>query len=211
MKIGYARVSTPQQSLTRQRELLLAFGCERIFEENISGIDTARPQLKAMLKYIREGDTVVIESYSRLARSTKDLLMLVETFEKKGVPFISLKEQIDTSTPQGKLMMTIFAGLVQFEREQTLQRQREGIELAKAHDAELKAQGKPPEHYKGRKKIAVSAEEFKAACEPWLAGKQTARATMAKLGVKPNTFYRRAKELGIKSAIADNTILNPLE
>ena len=196
-KIGYIRVSTQEQNTGRQEKQLE--NCEKVFVEKVSGKDTEhRPQLKAMLEYIREGDTVIVESYSRLARSTKDLLMLVETFEKKGVSFVSLKEQIDTSTPQGKLMMTIFAGLAQFEREQTLQRQREGIELAKAHDAELKAQGKAPEHYRGRKKIAVSAEEFKAACEPWLAGKQTARETMEKLGVKPNTFYRRAKELGIE-------------
>ena len=141
MKVGYIRVSTTEQNTARQEVIMEKLGVEKLFHEKVTGKDTNRPQLNAMLDFVREGDTVVVESYSRLARSTKDLLELVEKLNQKKVRFISQKENIDTSTPQGRLMFTVFAGLAQFERECMLQRQREGIEIAKQ-------QGK----YKGRPK-----------------------------------------------------------
>lgn len=181
-RIGYVRVSTQEQNTGRQENALQ--DCDKLYMEKVSGKDTEhRPELAAMMEYVREGDTVIVESYSRFARNTKDLLNLVEVLEKKGVHFISLKEQIDTSTPQGRLMLTIFAGLAQFEREQTLQRQREGIEIAKA-------QGK----YKGRKRIATDEALFVEQYRAWKDGKQTAVAAMQALGMKANTFYRRVKE-----------------
>lgn len=180
-RIGYSRVSTLEQNLARQDELLK--NCERVFADKASGKNTDRPQLKAMLDYVREGDVVVVESYSRLSRSTADLLQIVGELQAKGVGFISLKEQVDTTTPAGTLVMTIFAGLAQFEREQLLQRQREGINIAKA-------QGK----YKGRQKIATDEAAFEAAYKRWRDGQQTARQTMEELNLKPNTFYRRVKE-----------------
>lgn len=130
-RIGYIRVSTSEQNTARQEELLENAGVNKLFMEKTSGKDRDRPELKRLMEYVREGDTVIVESYSRFARSTKDLLSLMDELKQKGVGFISLKEQIDTATPQGQLMLTIFAGLAQFERESILQRQREGIEIAK--------------------------------------------------------------------------------
>ena len=142
MKVGYARVSTLEQNEERQIETLQAAGCEKLFLDKLSGKDIARPNLQAMLDYVREGDVVVVNEYSRLARSTKDLLDIVDDLRKKGVELISQKEKLDTSTPQGKFMLTVFAGVAEFERALLLQRQAEGIALAKK-------QGK----YTGRKQI----------------------------------------------------------
>ncbi|MEG2650470.1 MAG: recombinase family protein, partial [Eubacterium sp.] len=113
-RIGYIRVSTEEQNEARQEVIMEQLDASKVFIEKLSGKDTNRPQLKAMLDYVREGDTVVVESYSRLARSTKDLLNIVDELSSKGVQFISQKENIDTTTPQGRLMLTIFAGLAQF-------------------------------------------------------------------------------------------------
>lgn len=181
-RIAYIRVSTEEQNTARQDAMMK--DCDKVFTEKISGKNTDRPQLKKLMEYVREGDVVVVESYSRFSRNTADLLNLVQQLEKKGVQFISLHENVDTSTPQGKLIFTIFAGLAQFEREQTLQRQREGIE-------EAKAAGK----YKGRQPIRVDETMFEAEVKIMREGKQTARQAMEHLGLKPNTFYRRLKEL----------------
>ena len=185
MKVAYIRVSTEEQNTARQEEAMEAQDIEKVFIEKISGKNMERPQLKAMLDYVREGDTLVVESYSRLARNTKDLLSIVEELEKKGVAFISLKENIDTSTPQGKRMLTIFAGLAQFERECTLQRQREGIAIAKA-------EGK----YKGRKPVAIP-DNWNEVISLWQKGEITAKVAQKKLGMTPATFYRKIKELSI--------------
>ncbi|MDL2238143.1 recombinase family protein, partial [Christensenellaceae bacterium OttesenSCG-928-K19] len=155
------------------------------FIEKVSGKSaSARPELKKMMDYIREGDTVIVESISRFARNTRDLLALVDELKEKGVSFISLKESIDTTTPQGAFMLTIFAALAEFERESILQRQREGVEIAKA-------QGK----YKGRQPIKIDENEFRAVCAEWRAGRITATAAMGKLNLKPNTFYRRVNSI----------------
>ncbi|MGL4283504.1 MAG: recombinase family protein [Eubacterium aggregans] len=182
-RIGYIRVSTEEQNEARQEVIMEQLDASKVFIEKLSGKDTNRPQLKAMLDYVRKGDTVVVESYSRLARSTKDLLSIVDELSSKGVQFISQKENIDTTTPQGRLMLTIFAGLAQFERECMLERQLEGIAIAKA-------EGK----YKGRQPIKVDMEQFGDVYQEWKAGAITARKAMETLGLKPNTFYRRVKE-----------------
>lgn len=183
MKVAYIRVSTEEQNTARQDSMMQAQGVEKVFTEKISGKNTNRPQLHAMLDFVREGDVVVVESYSRFSRDTSDLLELVGKLEEKGVSFVSLHENVDTTTPQGRLVFTLFAGLAQFEREQTLQRQREGIE-------EAKKAGK----YKGRQPIAVDGAAFEQEYRAWKDGKQTATAAMQKLNLKPNTWYRRVKE-----------------
>ncbi len=184
IKFGYIRVSTQEQNLDRQRAIMEAEGVGKkyIFEEKASGKNAERAELKKLLEKLREGDTLVIESYSRLARNTKDLLAIVEKLNAEGVTLISKKENVDTSTPAGKLMLTIFAGLAQFERECTLERQREGIECARLA-------GK----YRGRAKAELPAD-FRDIMEQWLAEKITAVQAMKLLGMKPNTFYRRASE-----------------
>ena len=110
-KIGYIRVSTEHQETARQQEIMYDYQVDRIFSEKISVANTDRPQLRAMLDYVREGDTIYIESISRLGRSTRDLLNIIDTLTDKGVTLISHKEKIDTDTPTGKFMLTVFAAL----------------------------------------------------------------------------------------------------
>jgi len=140
MNIAYIRVSTIEQNEGRQIEMMKKMEIDKTFIDKASGKNLHRPQLEAMLDFAREGDTIYTESFSRLARNTKDLLDLVERMNTKGIKVISLKEGLDTSTPTGKLMLTMIGAIATFEREITLERQREGIALAKAA-------GK----YKGRK------------------------------------------------------------
>lgn len=129
--IAYVRVSTAEQNEQRQVEALEKHNIDKWFIEKVSGKDTNRPKLKDMLDYIREDDTVFIHDFSRLARSTKDLLEIVELFNKKNVHLVSNKENLDTSTPTGKLMLTMIAAINEFERQNLLERQREGIAIAK--------------------------------------------------------------------------------
>lgn len=131
--IAYIRVSTIEQNEGRQVEMMKSYVINKIFIEKASGKNTKdRPQLLAMLDYVREGDTVYIESFSRLARNTVELLNLIESMNSKGIKVVSIKEGLDTSTPAGKLMLTMIGAIATFERENMLERQREGIALAKA-------------------------------------------------------------------------------
>lgn len=189
MKVGYVRVSTTEQNTSRQEKIMADLEVEKVFIDKLSGKNTQRPELKRMLEFVRAGDTVVVESYSRLARSTKDFLNLIDTLAEKDVNFISQKEKIDTSTPQGRLMLTIFAGLAQFERECTLERQREGIAIAKS-------EGK----YKGRKPIQVDKEKFKEVYDRWKAGKIKAVEAMIELELSKPTFYRKVKLFEIENS-----------
>lgn len=140
MNIAYVRVSSVEQNEARQVEGLKKHNIEKWFIEKVSAKDTNRPQLKAMLDFAREGDTIFIHDFSRIARSTKDLLDIVEQLKAKGVNLVSNKENIDTSTPTGKLMLTMIGAINEFERANLLERQREGIAVAKREG-----------RYKGRK------------------------------------------------------------
>ena len=128
MKIGYIRVSTKDQNTIRQEILMQDLGVEKIYIEKVSGKNKDRKELKEMLEFAREGDTVITESISRFARNTKDLLELIEILESKKVSFISKKEAIDTTTPTGKFMLTVFGAMAELERAYILDRQKEGIE-----------------------------------------------------------------------------------
>lgn len=146
MKIGYARVSTLDQNLNRQLDSLKAAGCDRIYHEKITGTKKERPELEKLLDTIRPGDTIIIADLTRLSRSTKDLFELVEMIHSKGADIKSLKETwVDTTTPQGKLMFTIFAGISQFERDLISQRTKEGLKSARARG---RKGGRPPKNSK---------------------------------------------------------------
>ena len=129
---GYARVSTEQQNLDRQIDALTGYGVDRLYNEKMTGTRKDRPELRKMLESLTEGDTVVVESLSRLGRSTRDLLELTELFEKKGVHLISLKERIDTSSSTGRLLFTLMSAIAQFERDVIADRTREGLNSARA-------------------------------------------------------------------------------
>lgn len=131
MNIAYVRVSTIDQNPGRQYEDLKKYDIDKWFEEKASGKDTKRPVLNEMLSFARDGDTIYIESFSRLARNTADLLKIIDDLKKKNVKIISQKENLDSDTPIGKMMITMIGAIATFERELILERQREGIELAK--------------------------------------------------------------------------------
>lgn len=181
MLIGYVRVSTEEQNTARQEELMKHLGVDKIYIDKISGKNTERPQLQQMLTYVREGDTVIVESISRFARNTKDLLELVEYLDNKEVKFISQKESLDTSTPMGKFMLTIFGAMAELERDSIRQRQREGIEIAKQ-------QGK----YKGRPPKAL--DSFEDVYTQWHKGYITAVKASNLLNISRSTFYRKVQE-----------------
>lgn len=183
MKIAYVRVSTVEQNEARQIEALEKFGIEKWFTEKISAKDINRPQLRLMLDFAREGDTVYIHDFSRLARSTKDLLDIVEMFHSKGITLVSNKESIDTSTPTGKLMLTMIAAINEFERTNLLERQKEGIAIAKRN-------GK----YKGRKPF--TSDKFDTLYSKYLS-REINKTELAKLlGISRPTLDKLIRERG---------------
>ena len=181
MKIGYIRISSADQNTARQEVLMQELGVNQIFIDRTSGKNIDRPELKHMMTFVRQGDTVIVESISRFARNTRDLLDLVDQLTRKGVEFVSKKEAIDTTTPTGKFMLTVFGAVAELEREYTLQRQAEGIAIAKAQGI-----------YKGRKPIV--RPEFANVVSLWRQGSITAVEAMNRLDMKPSTFYRKVKE-----------------
>lgn len=181
MKIGYIRISTIDQNTARQEVMMQELGVEQVFIDRMSGKSMDRPELQRMMSFVREGDTVIVESISRFARNTRDLLELVERLRAKNVEFVSKKEAIDTTTPSGKFMLTIFGAVAELEREYILQRQREGIAIAKA-------QGK----YTGRPPKVVP--EFDKVTTLWRKGEISAVEAMRRLNMTKTTFYRRVKE-----------------
>ena len=181
MQIAYIRVSSIDQSTRRQTEAMQKYNIEKWFIEKVSGKDTNRPKLKEMLDFAREGDTIHIHDFSRLARSTKDLLDIVELLNSKSITLISNKENIDSSTPTGKLMLTMIGAINEFERTNLLERQREGIAIAKR-------EGK----YKGRK--AVSIPDFEKHYKRYIS-RQINKSELAKeLNISRPTLDKLIKE-----------------
>lgn len=182
MNIAYVRVSTEEQNEERQVEGLKKHQIEKWFIEKVSAKTADRPQLQAVLEFAREGDVIYIHDLSRLARSTKDLLEMVEFLEKKGIGLVSNKESIDTKTATGKLMLTMIGAIAEFERQNLLERQREGITLAKAKGI-----------YKGRKKIGYP-KNWQEVYSRWKKRELKSGEAIQQLKLKTNTFYRLVAE-----------------
>lgn len=181
MKIAYVRVSTVEQNEARQKEALEKHGIDKWFTEKRSAKDTNRPEFQKMMEFAREGDTIYIHDFSRIARSVKDLLDIVEQLTAKGVHLVSNKENIDTSTPTGKLMLTMIGAINEFERTNLLERQREGIAIAVR-------EGK----YKGRK--AVSVQNFGEEYARYKRREITKAALAQKLGISRPTLDKLIHE-----------------
>lgn len=186
MKVFYARVSTEEQNEERQRQAAAECNADKLYIDKQSGKDTNRPQLKEMLSFVREGDTVIVSDISRIARNTSDLLNIVNDLSQRKIGFISLKETINTETPQGQFMLTVFAAMAQLERETILQRQKEGIAIAKAA-------GK----YKGRKPLDIDNNKMREVCRRWRNGEITAVKAQKELKLASSTFYRKVAEMDL--------------
>ena len=176
MNIGYVRVSTVEQNEARQLESLKGYDIDKWYTEKVSGKDLNRPKLQEMLDFVREGDTIFIHDFSRISRSVKDLLSLIDTLEAKKVHLVSVKENLDTSTPAGRLMLTMIGAINEFERANLLERQREGIAIAKA-------KGK----YKGRKAIEID-KSFIDGYQRYLARKINKLQLAKELGISRPTL-----------------------
>lgn len=183
---GYARVSTRHQNEDRQVKALSEYGIreEDIYVDKVSGLKEHRPALDRLLSVLRSGDTVVVSSFDRLARSTKQLLELAERFDKEGVRLVSLKENLDTSTPQGKLFFTISAAFAEFERSIIQERREEGMAIAQEKGVRF---GRPQS----------SEEKIEAAISLYLDGKLSVSSIAETCGVSRATIYNKLKVRGI--------------
>lgn len=190
MKVGYVRISTREQNTARQDKLMEELEVEKVYTDKISGKSKDRPELQKMMDFVREGDSVTVESISRFARNVRDLLDLTATLEDKGVQFISKKESIDTSTPAGKFALTVFGAMAELEREYILERQREGIEIAKAEG-----------RMKGRPKKQI--DDFESVYNAVKNGELSATKAAKQIGISRSTWYRRAKEYEDENLIID--------
>ena len=182
MNIAYVRVSTEEQNEQRQIEALEKFNIEKWFKEKVSGKNTDRAELKNMIEFARDGDTIYVLDFSRLARSTIDLLSLVDQLNKKNIHLVSIKENVDSSTPTGKLMLTMIGAIAEFERANILERQREGIEIAKR-------EGK----YVGRQPAKVNKELFETSYEQYITRKLNKIQFAAKINVTRPTLDKLIK------------------
>jgi DNA invertase Pin-like site-specific DNA recombinase len=178
MKLGYCRVSTESQCLDRQIDELERYGVDRLYQEKMSGSKADRPELMKLMESLRVGDTVVVDALSRLGRSTKDLLELLERFAGMGVQFVSLHEQIDTTTPTGKLLLTVLVALSEFERGIIIERTRQGLEAARARG---RVGGRKP----------LDQRKVDQAIRLYMSKNHSLREIKELTGVSPSTLYRR--------------------
>lgn len=189
MKIGYARVSTKEQSLNLQKDALEKVGCETIFSEHISGAKSDRPQLQEMIKHLRQGDVVVVWKLDRLGRSLRDLVNLVSKFQDGGIEFQSLQDNIDTTTPAGKLAFHLFAALAEFERDIISSRTKAGLEAARARG---RKGGRP-------KGLSKKAQDKARLAESLYKEKERSTAEICEhLDISKPTLYRYLRSRGVK-------------
>jgi DNA invertase Pin-like site-specific DNA recombinase len=181
MIYGYARVSTLDQNLDRQKDALREYGVDKIYCEKISGAKKNRPELDRMLAVLESGDAVVIESLSRLGRSVKNLSELMEMFNEKGIRLISLKESVDTTSATGRLLFTIISSLAAFERETLIERTNEGLASARARG---KVGGRPK----------TNAAALKKAVALYETGQYSLADVTDLTGVSKSTLYRALKK-----------------
>ena len=186
MKYAYVRVSTVEQNEERQIEGLEKHGIDKWFIEKVSGKDTNRTELQTMLDVAKAGDTIYVHDFSRLARSTKDLLAIVEMLTEREINLVSNKENIDTSTPAGKLMLTVLAAIYEFERTNMLERQAEGIEIAKRENKYANC---------GRKKTEIT-DEYEQLIRQYVDGKITKVQLAVMMNVSRPTLNRILNEYG---------------
>ncbi len=177
---GYARVSTEQQNLDRQLDALKKYGVDKIYNEKMTGTKKDRPELTKLLDRITQGDTIVVESLSRLGRSTKDLIELTELFQSEGVHLVSLKESIDTSTSAGKLLFTLMSAIAQFERDVIADRTREGLQSARARG---RTGGRPK----------VNTDAIKKAIKLYNTKQYSIKEIEELTGIKKSTLYRNLR------------------
>lgn len=184
MKLGYARVSRNDQNPARQIDELQKYGCERIFEEKITGTKIDRPELNRLLDQLRQDDIIIVTELSRLSRSVKDLFTLVDIIHRKGANIKSLKELwVDTTSPQGKLLFTVFAGVSEFERDLISQRTKEGLASARA---------------RGRKggRPSVDKKKIDIALKMYRSNQYSVREIVNTTGVSKSSLYRAFKANG---------------
>ncbi len=189
MKIGYARVSTNEQNLSLQLDALKAEGCEKIFQDKISGAKSERPEFSKLLEGLRKGDTVIVYKLDRLGRSLKHLIETVADFQDRGVSFKSLNDPVDTTSPQGKLIFNIFASLAEFERELIRERTMAGLASARARG---RIGGRP-------KGLSEDAENTARICESlYREGTHSANAIAKQLGISKATLYKYLRHRGVE-------------
>jgi len=186
MNIGYIRISTTEQNTLRQEALMRDLGVDEIYIDKMSGKNTNRPQLNAMLDFVRAGDTVTVSEISRFARNTKDLLSLIELLTEKGVNFVSKKETIDTSTATGKFMLTIFGAVAELERAYILSRQKEGIDAMRQNPELWAKYGRPK---------CVIPDNFEEVYNRVKSGEIRSTDAIKILGMKRSTYYKYVKML----------------
>ena len=180
-KVGYVRVSSTGQNTARQDDAMKELGVDKVFIEKVSGKSANRPELKKMLDYVREGDIVVVAEISRLARSTRDLLNIMDVLSQKKVGFVSMKEAIDTTTAQGRFILTIFGALAELERDYILSRQKEGIDAAKTRGVRL---GRPAKEF---------PKYWERTYTSWKNGDISPTEAAKELKLKRPTFYLMVK------------------
>ena len=189
MKIGYARVSTKNQDLSLQLDALEKIGCQKIYQEKITGATRERPQLKKLLEQLREGDVVVVWKLDRLARSLKDLVNLVNEIQEKGAGLQSLNDHIDTTTPQGKLTFHLFAALAEFERDIIRERTNAGLAAARARG---RVGGRPKGLSKKAQHTAIIAENL------YLEKSLMVHEICEQLSISRGTLYNYLRHRGVE-------------